>query len=1152
MKKTLLSLAALLTLGFSANADVTDALTPDMFPGYNKTVYTTFTNVTASSDAVYAGSTAGDAGTIQMRSNKSADGIVTTTSGGTLVSVEVAWNAKTLDTRQVVIYGSNTPYTSAADLFSATTAGTELGTLDYSATPNSVTVSGDYKYLGIRSKSGALYLDKIDVTWNTGSETSVGKPTFSPAAGEYYEAINVEILCSTEGATIEYSLDNSTWTAYTAPIVVDKSMTLYARATKDGVTAENSAEYVIKMPAKYNSIAEMMSMDLPAPKAKSDVFVVNFDATVVYQNGAYTYIYDGKDYALYYLANSGMEKGNTLKAGWQAQISNYNNLYEIVPVTTPEKGENVTTFPEPEVVEAAALTAENQSKYITLKGVVLDATTPEGATAFNGTMGDATVSFYNRFSLAPVEAGTYDITGFIAVYNTTVQVYVVSFDEPAVDPDPEPVLELKLDWEQKLDANTNSTAENRFAAANPVTGEILVPNKAGEKIYAISKDGIVEKYNTAGKASMKITTAIGCDTKGNVLLGLGWPNSSMTKNFLLVSADGSEMKELNAGEVDPSYTGGRTDFFGRILGDMMGDGALLNVYPSSKAAIYGIQLANGEIESVQASLDLPKTSYGNPVVTLPMGATYEDQIALGDEAGDLATPSYLYARGDETLYYDIESGEYKTRQRYNNGAYCYGFDFFDLYGVRYFVQSTGKGHYADGFVIYTLDENGEQQVVASEDIDATALSSANYVSINAYPRANGKAADIYEFVAGKYARHYVFGDDSEEPVIEPLYAAYGGQGWDPANPVEFEYADGIYSYTFAEGTASFKMSTTKGADWAAFEEGVICVADDKMIEDNTGETKYALYVGGNADINFGYAVGQWTAYVDLANGLIWATNATDKPAATGKLYLVGINGGFDAVNPDELTYDEAKKVFTIDVPAAPYGFKLSTEKGNWDAFNAAGFHTAAAIEPNVETELLAGSPSGNMTTTATAPYTIEVAGDYSTITILKEEELNVPASCAIIGELSAGSWNPAVVGELKLQDDGYTYYGAVNMSGGHFSICEHAGSGWGNIGTRWGAEYNNYAVKEVDVPVMIYAGRNDNSFDMWPFSSYPLDVYFTVNFKDNTVSISNLPTGVETIDADDAAVAAEYYNLQGIRVNEPVKGQLYIVRKGNEVSKIVL
>lgn len=43
----------------------------------------------------------------------------------------------------------------------------------------------------------------------------------------------------------------------------------------------------------------------------------------------------------------------------------------------------------------------------------------------------------------------------------------------------------------------------------------------------------------------------------------------------------------------------------------------------------------------------------------------------------------------------------------------------------------------------------------------------------------------------------------------------------------------------------------------------------------------------------------------------------------------------------------------------------------------------------------------------------------------------------------------------------------------------------------------------------------------------------------------------DVIDNDDNA-PVEYYNLQGVRINEPAAGQVVIRRQGSKVSKVVV
>ncbi len=93
-----------------------------------------------------------------------------------------------------------------------------------------------------------------DVTKHETPMQQVATPTFTPAAGEYTEAQNVEIACTTEGATIYYTLDGTdptvNSTAYTTAIAISDSTTVKAFAVKEGMTDSEiaTAVYVINIP----------------------------------------------------------------------------------------------------------------------------------------------------------------------------------------------------------------------------------------------------------------------------------------------------------------------------------------------------------------------------------------------------------------------------------------------------------------------------------------------------------------------------------------------------------------------------------------------------------------------------------------------------------------------------------------------------------------------------------------------------------------------------------------------------------------------------------------------------------------------------------------------------------------------------------------
>lgn len=143
-------------------SSVADTLTSEA-TGVTGNSYDIWQDVSLNSSAVYAGNSAGGNDAIQIRSKNSNSGIVTTTSGGTLLKVQVSWEEHTLDTRVVDIYGSNTPYTDAADLY--TNKGTKIGSLAVGETE--LDILDEYQYVGVRSNNGAVYLKSVTFTWSS-------------------------------------------------------------------------------------------------------------------------------------------------------------------------------------------------------------------------------------------------------------------------------------------------------------------------------------------------------------------------------------------------------------------------------------------------------------------------------------------------------------------------------------------------------------------------------------------------------------------------------------------------------------------------------------------------------------------------------------------------------------------------------------------------------------------------------------------------------------------------------------------------------------------------------------------------------------------------------------------------------------------------
>lgn len=116
-------------------------------------------------------------GGIQLRSKNSNSGIVmsvnNTNSG--VASITVKWASSDNTTSTTLdFYGSVTAYTAPTDLYNTSKKGSKLGSMTYDSANLEQTfeVDGEFLYIGLRSNSGALYLESVTVTFTSGASVS--------------------------------------------------------------------------------------------------------------------------------------------------------------------------------------------------------------------------------------------------------------------------------------------------------------------------------------------------------------------------------------------------------------------------------------------------------------------------------------------------------------------------------------------------------------------------------------------------------------------------------------------------------------------------------------------------------------------------------------------------------------------------------------------------------------------------------------------------------------------------------------------------------------------------------------------------------------------------------------------------------------------
>ena len=192
------------------------------FTGISGSSYTNWSGKTGASGAVYAGNSYANNSIsyIQLRTTSSNSGIVTTTSGGKVRSITIAWASNTGDGKTLDVYGKSSAYSAATDLY-GNNKGTKIGTLTKGQS-NTLTITGNYEYIGMRSTSGAIYITQLEITWETGEGggstpepatpvLSVNPTTLSFDAAAGSKTVTCTIENEVSGQNVTATSSNTSW-----------------------------------------------------------------------------------------------------------------------------------------------------------------------------------------------------------------------------------------------------------------------------------------------------------------------------------------------------------------------------------------------------------------------------------------------------------------------------------------------------------------------------------------------------------------------------------------------------------------------------------------------------------------------------------------------------------------------------------------------------------------------------------------------------------------------------------------------------------------------------------------------------------------------------------------------------------------------------
>lgn len=443
-------------------------------------------------------------------------------------------------------------------------------------------------------------ISKVEVTFATAANT-VTAPTFSKAAGSFSESFDLTLSCATEGATIYYTTDGSQPQAVIGdmyagdPIHISSTTTVKAFAVKSGMTDSAVAEATYTyFNDKCANIAEWLTK---AAADKTNIYTITGDVTVAYNCNTkadgtgrqYTYVQDATGSLLVYGVKNSVTAGQTL-TGLKGDFVDFNGLIEMTNSNIAILAPGTGTAPQPDVTTISAITAADMSKYVKVTKATFD---PTAKTATQD--GNSIAIYYIDGSIATPEAGEYDIEGFVGVNGSKLQIYPTKFTEVAQEANISWSAEsVNFTWEpnyaSKLPTlNNPDNVAVTYASSNTelatidtngkVTlikpGEVTISATAGTKTVSYTLTvGVVnmiaqQLITWEGTTDLKYTATIGADNtfptikiaEGYNLIGTIYdafaqaPAEGFTGNVATINADG-QITLVNPGTCRIGYIWG--------------------------------------------------------------------------------------------------------------------------------------------------------------------------------------------------------------------------------------------------------------------------------------------------------------------------------------------------------------------------------------------------------------------------------------------------------------------------------------------------------------------------------------------------------------------------------------------------------------------
>lgn len=299
------------------------------------------------------------------------------------------------------------------------------GVINVVGNPGTTTITVTWNEQTITGTTYRAGTAKYTLTIN---KLKVATPTFSPAAGEVAANTAVTISCATEGATIYYTVDESTPTTSSTQgtsVTIDAAKTIKAIAVKDNYDDSDVATAVYSVAGAYDfeTVAELNALVTSTSNSYSGYLT---DAVVSFVPTTGTAIVkDATGSVMIYKSSHGLLQGQTYTGAITVTAIKYNSLYSEITAWSNATFTGDQTTVAPESVALSALIGhydDYQNAYVQVAGLTVTGKNGQNITVTDG--GNSYVVYDNPNNATCGVGDVITVKGTITKYQTTEEVKV--------------------------------------------------------------------------------------------------------------------------------------------------------------------------------------------------------------------------------------------------------------------------------------------------------------------------------------------------------------------------------------------------------------------------------------------------------------------------------------------------------------------------------------------------------------------------------------------------------------------------------------------------------------------------------------------------------------------------------------------------------